>query len=109
MVDDRYGVDGSEFQLTGKKGQPFTLVSQVDCEDYSDAHATLNAYRQLIEEGSQEVIQGGVSTDDYGYQVNVLHVEGTPQRIANAVGNYLSVGRQGFLIAQWTLIAVPTA
>ena len=109
VVDDRYGVDGSEFILTGKKGQPFTLVSSVDCEDYADAVATLNAYKQLIEEGAVEVVQGGVSSDDFGYAVNVLNVNGRPQVLAGiAVGNSFSSGKQGFLTAQWTLVAVPT-
>ncbi len=108
MVDDRYGVDGSEFILTGKKGQPFTLISQVDCESYSDAVSTLNAYKQLIEEGAVELIQGDVSSDDYGYQVNVLSVMGQPQALAGSVGSRFSSAGQGFLTAQWTLIAVPT-
>ena len=109
VVDDRYGVDGSEFILTGKKGQPFTLVSQVDCESYSDAVSTLNAYKQLIEEGAVEVIQGGVTSNDYGYAVNVLNVVGQPQAMTGvAVGNAFSSAKQGFLIAQWTLVAVPT-
>lgn len=109
MADDRYGVDGSEFILTGKKGQPFTLVSQVDCENYSDAVATLNAYKQLSEEGAVEVIQGGVSSDDFGYAVKVLNVQGQPQALAGSVGSRFSSAGQGFLMAQWTLVAVPTA
>ncbi len=108
VIDDRAGVDGSEFMLIGKKGRPFQLISQVDCDDYANAHDTLNAYRQLITTGAVQIVQGGVSGDDYGYRVNVLDVVGTPQRIAGAVGYYLSSGRGGFLIAQWTLVGVPT-
>lgn len=106
-IDDRYGVDGSEFQLQGKKGRPFTLVSQVDCESYSDAHATLNAYRQLIEDDAVELVQGGVSSSEYGYKVNVLNVEGQPQPLSGAVGRSFSSAKQGFLTARWDLVAVP--
>ncbi len=107
VVDSRPGVDSHEFILQGLKGQPFTLTSEVDCEDYADAKYWLTVYKQLIDGGAVEVIQGGSSGDDLGYRVVVLSVDGTPMALAGSVGQGFSVAGQGYLVAQWNLIAVP--
>lgn len=106
---DRNGVDGSEFIMTGRKGQPFSVISQVDEVSYEECFHTFAAYQRLIDGDAVEVVQGGVSTDDLGYRCVVLGVELISiVPLAGAVGNFLNPPSQGFLIARWDLMAVPT-
>lgn len=108
VIDDRPGVDGSEFVLTGTKGRPFSVVSQVDEASYQAAKTLLGLYRALIDSEPVEIVQGGVSSESHGYRVAVLNVE--PLRIMpirNAVGNKLNPPSQGWIECRWDLVAVP--
>lgn len=108
VIDERQGVNGSEFVLTGKKGRPFSLISMVDCDSYEDALNTHIVYQRLIEEDAQEIVQADVSGDSLGYRVVVLNVELLEaRRIAGAAGNLFSDQAGGFLVCRWDLCAVP--
>lgn len=110
MVDDRPGVDGSEFLLAGRKGKPFTLISQVDCESYEDAKAKLEIYQAMIEGDAVNVVQGGVDTESRNFRCVILDVQEVECRtIRGAVGFKLDAlnQSQGFLIARWELVGVP--
>lgn len=108
-IDSRAGVQGEEFTLLGKKGQPFAVVSQVDADDYNAAWTTFNSYLAACASDAVEMIQGGISTVAEGYKVKVLAV--TPVRIITirgASGNKQAAApNTGFVEARWDLIAVP--
>ncbi len=109
IILDRPGVNGSEFVLTGTKGRPFSLISQVDDSTRENAIYTFQGYQRLVDGDAIEVIQGGVSSDSLGYRCAVLNVEPIAiMAIAGGVGNVFSdPPHQGFIIARWDLIAVP--
>jgi hypothetical protein len=109
LVDDRPGVDGSEFVVTGHKGRPFSLISQVDEETYETAHNLLRVYQTAIDEDAVEIIQGGVSMDGLGFRVNVISVElAEPIRtIRGATGYRYYTTPLAFLICRWDLVSVP--
>lgn len=110
MVDDRPGVDSSEFILVGKKGKPFTLISQVDVASYDDCQSKLAEYQELIEGDAVSVVKGGVDTESQGYRCVVLDVQEEDCRtIRGAVGLKFDPQNQsqGFLIARWELVGVP--
>jgi hypothetical protein len=108
QIDDRPGVNGSELILVGKKGEPFTMISQTDAESYEGALSYILDYLALIDGDAVEVVKGGVSCETFGFRCSVLRVrEIDCFAIRGAAGNYLSPPSQGFVIAEWTLIAIP--
>jgi hypothetical protein len=108
--EDRDGVTGTEFTLAGRKGPPFTLVSQVDTETYEAACELYLQYLSAIDDDPLELIQAGVSsiTED-NYLVKVIDV--MPRRIIpirGAVGYKLANSpNEGFCECDWILRAVP--
>jgi len=108
VVDDRPGVDGSEKILIGAKGQPSTILSEVDAESYAAAKAAIKDYQQLIDGDALTFIQGGVSSEGLGYRVLVIDVQEIDcMTIRTPVGNKLNQPSLGFVRAQWTLVGVP--
>jgi hypothetical protein len=109
LTEDRPGVDGTEFILAGYKGEPFTLVSQVDTATYAAAKELFNAYLAMQGAEPLNVIQGGYAHLTDGWRAKVVKVRKIHcYGIRGAVGNKLgSSPNQGFLEARWDLVAVP--
>lgn len=102
-MDQRNGINGTEFTLTGTKGEPFQLLTRVDAPSYPDALQFAQDYGSLIELGAQDLILHDVL---FTQQVKVLKV--TPVRIhaiRSGIGGifYPSLG---WIEAVWDLIAV---
>src|SRR5262245_11578976 len=74
VIDDRPGVDGSEKILVGTKGEPFSMISQVDAETYLAGKLAFEEYKLLIDGDAVALVQGGVISDGLGYRVLVLNV-----------------------------------
>src|SRR5687768_8011579 len=108
VLDDRNGVDGSEKILVGTKGTPFSLVSQVDAEDYATGKGYIDQYKALIDGDAVTLVQGGVDHDGRGFRVLVLRVEPLDVRpIKGASGNKINPPSEGWVITRWDLVAVP--
>ena len=101
----RPGVAGLAFWLTGERGQPFTLVSRVDCASKADALAKRYEYRQLVLAGKQSLIWGdhNLETED-GAKVMVLAVR--PQRLGELLvsSGGLNSPSLGYLDCEWDLV-----
>lgn len=108
-MDQRNGVDGTEFTLIGKKGEPFQLFTQVDAENYDAAVTNFQfGYLPLIEAEPQTLIHNGVNHDGNGFKVKVLGVTCVKMKaITSAVGG-LYPPSNAWLEAVWDLIAVAT-
>lgn len=105
QIDQRLGVDGTEATDTGRRGQKFSLQSQVDCDDYNDAVTTFDSYRDLITSDPVIVIQGGVSSNDRGFKCQVLGVKLVHAATIIGIGGS---GGNGWLECSWELIAIAT-
>ncbi len=108
-VEERDGVDGTEITKLGRKGQPFPLVSFVDCADIVAARAQLRDYLALKSEDPMDLVHAGVSTNIVeNYLVQVLDVRSrTIGAIRGLVGG-LHSNSQAILIAEWLLLPIPT-
>lgn len=105
-LDERPGVDGTEFTKEGVKGRPFQLLSYVDADDYAAARALAVNYLTMIQTDPVEIVQGGVSTLDGAYRVKVLNVQAEARAIGGGVGS-VNPNARGLVQALWDLISVP--
>jgi len=106
--EDRPGIVGTEFILTGKKGDRFSLQSLVDCNDQTAARAVLAQYQNLTGQAAVEMVQAGVSATDLGFKVKVLDVQAVDiPPLAGASGLRFSPYSTALLVARWTLNSVP--
>lgn len=107
-MDQRGGVDGTEFTKLGEKGQPFQIVSQVDSESYDNAWQTLHGYRSLISDPPKELVVHNTPFSTFGYNVKVLAVNplpNSPRAIRSVTGGLFPPSR-AWLECVWDLIAV---
>lgn len=108
LVEDRTGVDGTEFIVAGNKGRPFSLLSQVDCADYTEALSIYESYQAMKVAAPVVLVQGGVPFAGMLFKVLSVELASEPRTIRGAVGNKLGASpNQGFLECRWDLQAVP--
>jgi len=107
-ADDRPGADGTEFIISGKKGRPFNMISQVDAANYAAACYYLLQYQSLIDSAAVEMVQAGVSSSSLGFRVTVIDVQLNRPIFpcTGASGNRLNPPSFAFLEARWDLVAV---
>jgi len=102
----RPGVNGSAFWLTGKRGEPFTVRTRVDCTTKAAAMAKRVEYAELAFAGKQSMTWGDhlVATDGDDAKVMVLAVR--PLRADEIVTSSggLNSPSNGFLECEWDLI-----
>jgi hypothetical protein len=104
QIDSRPGVTGMDFTLTATKGQPFTLISLVDCNSLEEGRQKIEEYKLLI--------SGNPSTvwKDSEMYVSAKVLSVTPimlKKISTAVGNKKSALAQAILQCRWDLVAIP--
>ena len=105
-MDQRAGVEGTEFTLLAAKGTPFQVFTQVDAPSFAHAQDESVAYLEAIEDGTLSLTKDGVDFSGYGFEVKVLNV--TPvniRAIRSAVGG-INPPSLAWLEAVWDLIAV---
>lgn len=107
-VIQRAGVDGSAFLLTGRRCQPFQLVSLVDVATMEDGGALMLLYQALTSEGPVALVQGGVDWTDADLWVKVLDVQPRSLKAALVVGGF-NAGSLALLEAVWTLQGIDYA
>lgn len=109
IMDQRHGVDGTEFTRVGKKGEPFQLVTSRDYGSYSLCFTYLNDYEALIGGDPVELLIADENMQWSGFKVNVLAVRPVRiMRIDTAVGalsNEVNGVKRGFMSCVWELIA----
>lgn len=101
----RPGVNGSAFWLTGKRGQPFTVRTRVDCTSKAAAMAKRVEYTQLVFAGKQSMTWGDhlIATDGDDAKVMVLAVRPIlAVEIVTSSGG-LNAPSEGFLECEWDL------
>ncbi len=101
----RPGVDGLAFLITGKRGQPFTLRSRVDCESRDNAMAKRAEYAALVGAGKQTLVWGNyalASEDDA--KVMVLDVRPIMAGELLVSSGGLNAPSLGYLECDWDLI-----
>lgn len=101
----RPGVPGLAFWLTGERGQPFTLVSQVDCASKAAALAKRYEYRELVLAGKQDLVWGDhyFTTED-GAKVMVLAVRTLRVGELLTSSGGLNAPSLGYLDCEWDLV-----
>jgi hypothetical protein len=109
IIDDRQGVDGAETILVGKKGEPFSLIATVDCNDYQTANQDFITQQNAVTQDAFPLTQGGVKSDDLGYRVRVMKVTLAQPivKIVSAMGNTKSTNKGAMLVTRWDLISIP--
>jgi len=106
-VDSRPGVDGVEVTKEGKRGEPFSLESTVDCETYKDALETLDDYLELTESDPVAVTLGNETSTAHGFLCQVINVHKIrAAKVAGVVGNKQSEEAGAILVCRWELFAI---
>ena len=103
----RLGVDGTAFWRVGKRGRPFKLRSQVDCEDLDDAHAEFQLYLAsiLIDPLVLVVDDYDYDAEDDNWKVVVLDVRQVTLHKTLVAQGGLADPSAAWLEADWDLIA----
>ncbi len=104
VIDEWLGIDGTEITRTGKRGIPFTMVSQVDQTTLKAADTTYQEYLDMIEDDPQTLTQDGEAVA--GAKFQVLDVERIRRTsITESVGG-LKNNPQALLVCAWTMIGI---
>lgn len=107
MLDERPGVIGTEITREGKKGRPFRVQSWVDAVDYDTARLMYDFYRDLITDDPQELVQGGISSVQENFLVQVLDVSVAYAGTIVPGTTGLNPPSLGYLVCDWDLIGIP--
>jgi hypothetical protein len=102
----RSGVDDVGVWRTGKRGEPFELVSQVDVASMDGARRLFKQYVDSIGQDPVVLIQDDYDYSAEGWKVVVLDVEERQRHaIISAVGG-LNLPSLAFLECAWKLVAI---
>ncbi len=105
-IDQRGGVDGTQFTLLGKKGEPFQLLSQVDLVSYPAAISEAQQYLDTIAGDTVPMVKDGIDYDALGMQFKVLNVTIVKiKAIVTCVGG-INPPSRAWLECVWELMAV---
>ena len=105
-VISRGGVDGVGVWRTGKRGEPFELVSQVDVASMDGARRLFKQYVDTIAQDPVVLVQDNYDYSAEGWKVVVLDVQQRQRHaIISAVGGLNSPSR-AFLECAWKLVAI---
>tara|TARA_B100001123_G_C15222065_1_gene991659 strand:+ start:838 stop:1239 length:402 start_codon:yes stop_codon:yes gene_type:complete len=103
IVRSKPGVNGVFLSRTGKRSQPFEVVSLRDAISIQDAEQLYRQYQLLIGTGAVNVTWAGLSQAMYGHAFHVLAVTPTSIRsILKGTGGILN-GSQAHCRCSWTL------
>lgn len=106
QVIARPGVDGVGIWRSGKRGEPFKMVSQVDAPSMRVARNAMAAYVASIEQNPVALIQDDYDYSSEGWKVVVLDVvQRQCHAIISAVGG-INPPSLAYLEAEWALVAV---
>ncbi|MCP4571473.1 MAG: hypothetical protein GY838_03910 [bacterium] len=109
-VEARPGVDGVEVTKEGKRGEPFSMTSTVDCENYKDAIDKFTEYTELVDADPVVVTQGDESSSAQKFKCKVIAVRKLHAgKLVNAIGNKQSEDAGALLVARWEMIAIEDA
>lgn len=106
----RPGVPDHALWLENLAAEPFDLVSQVDCTSRADAETKFRQYVLLTGADPVKLVKGDVDFEaTEGVQHAVLRVEQIEARqILTCVGG-LNPPSEAWLVARWTLLAIPVS
>lgn len=103
----RAGVPGVQICDEAQRGEPFQVVTKVDCEDFASARLLYLLYCDLI--GSSAVGMTWNGWDlfiENGTSVVVLNVEQLACRALAAASGGLNPPSRAWLVCRWTLIPI---
>lgn len=104
----RPGVNGVAIRKTGRRGEPFPLVSTVDHRSLQAAIDEIKKYARLVDDDPVSVTWSGIGLDAMGIKCQVLAVR--PLRLsglATAVGG-LNPPSRALLVCVWDLLPIDT-
>jgi hypothetical protein len=105
FTEMRSGVDGHAFWREAVRGVPWTTRTFRDTADFASANALFRLYESYVLVGTHLLTWGGIVAPA-SEPVVILDVKPISiQQVASSVGG-LYPGSRGFVIAEWTLVAV---
>lgn len=102
---ERPGVNGTGFVKTGNRGEEFEITTGVDVPTWADALVAEDAYRQIANAGTFNIIKCGVGYASIGVKFVVRSVNVTEKfKVANSAGGM--VAGLAYVRARWRCHAV---
>lgn len=106
QLQARPGVDGLIAWLRGRRGVPFTLLSQVDQPTLPVAYDTFATYLELVGQGAQQLLVSDRDLTELGFGVLVLDVRLVQAKWLGSATLGLFPPSGAFLECEWDLVAV---
>jgi len=110
MINHRPGIDKPDISLIGKQSQPFSLQSRVNVKSVNDGWLEFFNYEKLVGGDAVEITKDGFGFKDVNLRFFVQRVVQLEisARITTAGGIAGRDPNEGFIVARWTLLAIPT-
>ena len=102
---ERPGVNGTGFIKTGIRGEEFEITTGVDVPTWADALVAEDAYRQIANAGTFNIIKCGVGYATIGVKFVIRSVNVTEKfKVENSAGGM--VAGRAYVRARWRCHAV---